>query len=137
MAHRKILQLALKLTEKAESILSGKGQSLRLIQMLRTLLLEACFRAEMGVSLEESELAMELYEIADLFEDRRSHNEGRLRLSLILSKLTASQQRRLKAAGDVPKEMIKILHEIAGGDPCLEWEEEPQRRESVMHVLQA
>ncbi len=140
MQHRKIVHLALKLSDHAAEVLLTTGETskehLKLIQVLKTLLKEAILRGEMYVYPGDGELAMDLYEIADLLYHKRIH-EGRVKLDLIYSKLSRAQQRRLDVASDFPKEMVQILLEIADGDPCLGWEEKPAERESVIHVLQA
>jgi hypothetical protein len=140
LAHRKIIQLALKLSDSAEGLLADKETSLRekikLIQLLKGLLLEAVARAHMELSAEEGELAIELYEIAELFHEKKRQQEAQLRLKLLRSRLTPSQRRRIEVAGSSPEALIRALLEIAGGDPCIEWEES-SHRESVVHILQA
>jgi len=121
MQHRKIVHLVMKLADQAHEILSTQGKTskeqIKYIHVLRMLLREAVLRAEMAISVDEGELAMDLYEIADLLY-RKKENEGRVHLNLIRSKLTNAQQRRLDAAKNDPEEMISILLEIADGDPC-------------------
>lgn len=139
MQHRKIVNLAMKLSYEADDVVATMGKSLsdhlKFILKLRSLLKEAVQRANLMINPEEGELAVELYEIADLLESSRM-GEGRMRLHLIRNRLTRAQRRRLDAASDIPREMIKILLEIAAGDPCIEWDE---RREigSVICSLHA
>ncbi|MDN3506543.1 MAG: hypothetical protein P0S96_04875 [Simkaniaceae bacterium] len=137
MQHRKIVHLALKLTDAASEMLKTPGtitkEKLQLIQLLKTLLREAVYRADQMASPSGAELAMDLYEIAELLY-RKKEKEGRMRLSLILSQLSKAQQARLKSAADFPKEMVQILLEIADGDPCFQWQE---KQPSVFHVMQA
>ena len=137
LQHRKIIHLALKLTDYADEILqTSKAASkvhLQLILHLKMLLMQAVFQTDTFVDPEEAELAMELYEIADLVHHKRE-KEGYVRLNLIRCRLTSGQRARLDAAMNVPKEMMKILLEIADGDPCSEWEE---KKPAVIHVLQA
>jgi len=139
MRHRKIVNLAMKLSYEADDVVATMGKSLadhlKFIIKLRTLLNEAIRNANLTIDFEDGELAVELYEIADLFKDRRM-GEGRVRLELIRNRLTRAQRRRLDAASDIPREMIQILLEIAAGDPCIEWEERSEG-ESVIYSLHA
>lgn len=126
MKNRKVVHLAMKLVDHANDVISSRRvdmAQLRMIHLLRTLLEEALFQAEETISPEEAELAMELYEIADLLYHKRE-NEGRLRLKLIAARLTPAQRARLEAAADQPKVLVQILLEIADGDACSEWARE-------------
>lgn len=139
LEHRKIIHLALKLVDHAKELLSMKGdvpkEQMRLIHLLTTLLEEALLRTRQKIPLEEAELAMELYEIADLYYHKKIQ-EGQVRLNLIRSLLTKSQQRRIDQAQS-PEEMVQILLEIADGDPCLEWASSTSSSGDVIHVLHA
>lgn len=137
LKNRKIIQLALKLTDHADAILQKTDkvpkQHMQLIQCLKALLKEAADEAEGIVDPTEGELMMELYEIAEMLYHRKKEKEGRLRLNLIRGRLSASQNARLDQAISEPKELIKILLEIANGDPCIEWQ---QKSANVIHILQ-
>ncbi|NGX48232.1 MAG: hypothetical protein K1000chlam3_01622 [Chlamydiae bacterium] len=137
MQHRKIVHLALKLSDQADEILQSAGavskKNLQLIQLLKVLLKEAVARADSLEDPDQAELAMDLFEIAELFYHKKK-KEGFLRLQLIRSLLSPAQQARLDAASDYPKEMVKILLEIADGDPCVEWEE---KKTAVIYNLLA
>lgn len=139
LQHRKIVHLAKQLSDEAEDVLLTQGKSLgehlQSILKLKTLLQSAVARSNLGFDFEEAELAMELSEIADLFEQGK-RGEGRMRLNLIRGRLTRSQKRRLDGAVDLPREMVKILLEIAAGDPCLAWDEKADN-ESVIYTLHA
>ena len=97
------------------------------------LLKEAVARADSLEDPDQAELSMDLYEIAELFYHKRE-KKGRLRLQLILSRLSPAQQARLASASDYPREMVKILLEIADGDPCIEWAE---KKSAGIYDLQA
>lgn len=120
--NRKIITLVLRLSDQMEEALSPKGgttkEHLQLIQMLRSLLREALYRAETFLLPEEGELAMELYEVADLYHHKKD-KEALLKLGLIRSKLTFSQQKKLDQYQNSPEELVQILLEIANGDPCV------------------
>lgn len=137
LKNRKIIQLALKLTDHADAIVQKTAkvpkQHLELIQFLRNLLKEATHIAEEMEDPNEGELMMELYEIAEMLYHKKKEKEGRLRLSLIRGKLSRAQNARLDQAMHEPKELIKILLEIANGDPCVEWQ---QKSSNVIHILQ-
>ena len=137
--NRKIINLAVKLSHEAEDVIMTKGKSLRehlaFIEKLRVRLQEVIGMDNVMLNSEEGELAMELYEIAELFRERQ-YGEGRMLLHSIRSKLSRAQKRRLDAASDIPREMIKILIEIAEGDPCIEWDQRNEA-ESVIVSLHA
>lgn len=139
MKNRKILNLALKLSDHADTVLVSKGkemqEQLQLIQILKNLLKEALMSAEDCGDTSQEDLAMELYEISDLFQNHRSQ-EGRLKLNLIRSKLTELQQKRIDASFYNSKEMVEVLSEIADGDPCLEWSAETSESTNIIHFLQ-
>ncbi len=134
LQHRKIITLALQLTEHADRVLSTKGETskehVQLIHLLKTLLQEAVIRAEFSMNGDDEDLAMELYEIADLFY-RQQDREALLKLNLLRSRLSTGQRRRLDAAEGSHEAVICALLEIADGDPCIEWEK------STIHELQA
>ncbi|NGX39024.1 MAG: hypothetical protein KR126chlam1_00342 [Chlamydiae bacterium] len=139
LAHRRVIHLAMKLMDHANGILTGKGQSnkehMHLVHILKILMREALAKAQACIDPEEGALVMQLYEIAELFYERKK-KEAHLRLNLIHSQLTPAQQKRLEAAGDSIDELIQILLEIADGDPCTEWESE-QREACLIHTLHA
>lgn len=139
MQHRKIVNLAIKLSQRADDVVATMGKSLsdhlKFIVKLGTLLNEAIQKADIAIGPEEGLLAEELYEIVDLFESRKC-GEGRMRLQLIRNKLTRAQRRRIDATSDIPREMIKILLEIAAGDPCIEWDQRDEI-DSVIYSLHA
>jgi len=136
MQHRKIVHLALKLTDYASEMMQSPGmltkKNLQLIQLLKTLLREAVLKADQMEEPGEALLSMDLYEIAELLYQKKV-KEGRLRLNLIFSQLSKAQQARLREASDYPREMVKILLEIADGDPCIQWQ---NKEPSVIHMLQ-
>jgi hypothetical protein len=134
------VNLAVKLSEAAENFVTTKGKSFRkhlaFIQKLRSRLQEVIGMNNVVLNPEQEELAMELYEIADLFRKKR-YGEGRMLLHSIRSKLGRAQKRKLDAAADIPREMVKILIEIAEGDPCItEWDHRDET-ESVIVSLHA
>lgn len=138
LQHRKIVHLAQKLMDYANNALSAKGESskeqIRLIHLLKMLLQEAVLRAGMAANPQEEQLAMDLFEIIDLFY-RKERNEGLLKLNLLRSQFSNAQKKRIDAAqGDID-ELISALLEIADGDPCIEWE--ASKRESVIQALYA
>lgn len=136
LQNRKIVHLAVKLMDYANAALSSKGETpkeqIKLIHLLRMLLQEAILKIGMADDPREQELAMDLYEIADLLY-RKEKNEALMRLNLIRSQLSRAQQRRIDAAGNDSEELISILLEVADGDPCLEWE--TVTREPVIQAL--
>jgi len=136
LKNRKIVQLSIKLRDFAQEALSKKGKTskeqIRLIHLLKTMLREAIMRIGLNDSLEEQELAMELYEVIDLFY-RKEKREGFFKLNLLRSQLTNGQRKRIDAAGDDGEELITILLEIADGDPCIEWD--APKQESVICAL--
>ncbi len=122
LKNRKIITLVIKLSDQVGEALLKKGETskehLQLIQLLSSLLREALSSAESFLLPEEGELAMELYEIADLFHHQKE-NEALVKLKLIRSKLNPGEQRRLDQAEMGSKEMVQILLEIARGDRCI------------------
>lgn len=139
MGDRKIIHLAMQLSKAAEAAVSTQGKSLDgqlpLIQKLSTLLEEAIMRANLMLTPEEGELAMELCEIAELFEQRKL-GQARMRLNLVRNYLTRAQQRRLDAVSDLPKETARALYQLATGSPCLEWDQRDET-DAIIYTLHA
>jgi len=123
LRHRKIVHLATKLLEQGSEILKTKAkdakQHVQLVQLLETLLKEAVTKAEDFLDPNEGELAMELYEIAELFYHKKE-KQARLQCQLLRSRLSPSAQRRLDEALLSPEERVEILLEMADGVPSME-----------------
>lgn len=139
MRHRKIINLILKMTDYAAGTLKGIKTSkaqVQLIHLLKILIQETLLQVEKEVGIEEGDLAMQLYEIADLIY-RQKEKEAKLKLNFVTSHLTSAQQNRLATAEENPEELLSAVLEIADGDPCFEWTILPQKKESAIDVLQA
>lgn len=119
MQNRQVIHIALKLSDHAEEAMQVNGkcnpEHLKMVQVLRHLLHEV----HVNEISSDPELAMELYEIADLLYHKKVQ-EGRVRLDLIRSRLCPTHLKRLEEAAGDPKELVAILLEIANGDPLLD-----------------
>lgn len=114
MNERKVLLLATKMADEASHMLTcnnAKHEHVQFIQLLRYLLREALEKSEKMVSLDEAELAMEFYEIADMLHQRRN-NEAKLRLHLMRGRLSKEQ----KDAIDSSTNLVETLLSLAGSE---------------------
>lgn len=135
LQHRKIIALALKLAEYADVMRgSPHHKDLKMVQLFKMLLMEALQKAEIFMDPAEGELAMEIYEIADLLFHQRK-NEGLLKLNLIKNKFTKAQNMRIENAKNSEDDLIEALLQIADGDPCIQYGQDSF--ESVIHQLHA
>lgn len=118
MQNRQVVHIALKLSDHAEEAMQVKGkchpEHLKMVQVLKQLLHET-YKNEVE---SDPELAMELYEIADLLYHKKIE-EGRVRLDLLRGRLCPSHLNRIEEAKGDPRELVAILLEIANGDPCV------------------
>lgn len=128
MQQRKVVHLAMKIVDYAKQSLSHVCPKLiakgKLARILHTLLQEALRTMEQPIGLSEAQLAMDLYEIAELlYEGKKS--KARELLSFVKEQLTRAQICRVESADD-EDELIQALLEIADGDPCLEFQPAPE-----------
>jgi len=133
LQNRKIIHLAMQMVDHANGSLMKNGKEhLQLILLLKVLLQESIAKADALADPMEAELAMELYEVADLLYSKDT--QAGLKLNLLLPKLTRAQQDRLNAANS-EEEKIQILLEIVDGG--LQTQTDPTKRQSVIHELLA
>lgn len=96
--HRKIIHIILKLTEEAKAILGSKNPlskaQTKTLHLLKMLLREAILQAEKAVDPTRGELALNLYEIGELFYQKKD-KEAHVRLNLIYPLLSTEQRKQL------------------------------------------
>lgn len=114
--NRKILQLTLKLADGAAALAIGgpsnsKLYCFQLIAMLKTLVERTTEQLQRVLDPEEAQLAIDLYEVADLFYHHYKE-QAKQRLKELLARLPASKQNALNAIKS-DEEKAKLLIAIA------------------------
>lgn len=116
LQNRKIVQLALQLANsvhEAAQNKTNKTEHFQAIALLRALLEKALLEANEMMSPEESELALELCEIAELYSQKK-HQAGNSKLKEIRYLLSAQQQKEIDKALLDNQNMQDVLLSLAG-----------------------
>jgi len=140
MKNRKVIDLAKKMVEHSNEILSTKGkvstEQLQRFQLLRGLLREALNQIETFADPMDAEIAMEMCEIANLFRKRKK-GEALLQLQFLKPRLSNSQIDQIEAASDDAEELAHLLMELAGGNPDLDEAVLLTESKGIFHTLEA
>ncbi len=112
LQNRKIIHIAQKLAEAGVSQESkAKLYSIQLIGMLKALIQEAIEQTEQLLPPEEAELAMELYEIADLYSHHYA-TEARHRLKPLLHRLPAHRLQGDLSDEEYANRLIEVAQDM-------------------------
>jgi hypothetical protein len=112
--NRKILALAQKLSREAEEPEEGRTRiyHLQLTQLLKTLVEENLEKTRAFLYPEEAELAMELYEVAELYS-RHEEQQAWQKLRTLLYKLPSLQVSQFSQRDLSPQEKAALLTQMA------------------------